>query len=670
MARDGNSDALGANQSKKTAASDHDLGDQPQQQHPPQQQHHRAKSQKHVVGGAAGGRLHARIPSSKALHKHHAAPSTAKLNRKHGSLSPDRGTTTTVLASHQQHRRATSELKLPRDSSSTNLKRNTSQTLLKRNRSHVDVVGKRTKSSTALNRSASNPAVHKLRSSGSSKVQFNLGDEDPDDGPDDAHDEDEWVDASTSASPLLSRRGSAVSSAHTANHATEEDEAEPTASSPTHRPLRNGTRSGAQGGTTNGTHQSAVSSPPQNKPATHNQYLTSRILSRTPSHGAPPMMSAEHVSARPPSLRQQSPTDSSLGQGQYLPNTPGAAAQVRPGSSGKAELTSRFVGNNSQEPGSGLAGESFILAAQRGGLSRAATNGKDSSAQPKRRQSLGGLSQTRGIDAISARRAAASELDSDDDDDDDDRMSRRSRSRRSGEYNGLPTDMNRTQQKLNLQRASSTLEPTHPHPGLGMLPPGVAAAAGGSLVGVPTTYDSRDPRVTKMLERTGTEYLTVRRHLNPVARSVWRVMQLPGLENSRRIPPPNGTGPRHHTSRPSEQFYRSHQREPTLTRNSSMADLINGGGGTGSSTGRRPPTPRSSSGGVFSALQSASSSLGTDDGGGAGRLQAAAAAHGQGHGHGQGLSGSSLVDGAEDAGTLAMLRMMWDKNMDLRSNQD
>ncbi len=667
MARDGNSDVLGANQSKKPAASDHDLGDQPQQQLPPPQQHHRVKSQKHVVGGAAGGRLHARIPSSKALHKHHASTSTAKPNRKHGSLSPDRGAGT-VLASHQQHRRATSELKLPRDSSSTNLKRNTSQTLLKRNRSHVDVVGKRNKSSTALNRSASNPAVHKLRSSGSSKVQFNLGDEDPDDAQDDAHDEDEWVDASTSASPLLSRRGSAVSSAHTANHATEDDDAEPTRSSPTphaepYRPLGNGTRSGAQGGTQNGTHHGAVSSPPQNKPATHNQYLTSRILSRTPSHGAPPMMSAEHVSARPPSLRQQSPTDSSLGQGQYLPNTPGATAQVRPGSSGKAELTSRFVGHNSQEPGSGLAGESFILAAQRGSLSRAATNGKDSSAPPKRRQSLGGLSQARGIDAMNTRRAAASELDSDEDD--DDRMSRRSRSRRSGDYSGLPPEMNRTQQKLNLQRASSTLEPPHPHPGLGMLPPGVAAAAAGSLVGVPTAYDTRDPRVTKVLERTGVEYLTVRRHLNPVARSVSRVMQLPGLENSRRIPPANGTtGPRRHASRPSEQFYRTHQREPTLTRNSSMADLINPTS-SNPSTGRRPPTPRSTSGGVFSALQSASSSLGTDDGA-AGRLQAAAHAQGQAHG----LSGSSLVDGAEDAGTLALLRMMWDKTGEVRSSQD
>lgn len=672
MARDADSEALGANQSKRPASGFHDMGDLPQQQHPPL--HHRSKSQKHIVGGT-GGRLHARVPSSKGLLKHHTAASTTKLNRKHGSLSPDQGAGA-ALASHH-HRRATSELKLTRDPSSTNLKKNPSHTILKRNRSQVEV-GKRNKSSTNLNRSASNPAVNKLRSSGgSSKVQFNLGDEDQDDNQDD----DEWVDASTSASPLLSRRGSAVSSAHTSNPPA--DEGDSTGGSPTphaelQHQLGNGTRSGTQNG---------AGSPSRSKP-THNQYLTSRILSRTPSHGAPPMMSAETVSARPSSIRQPSPPDSSLGQAPYLSNTPGAAVQSRPGSSGKAELTSRFVGNNSQEPGSGMPGGSFILAANRGGLSRAAGNGKDALSMPKRRQSLGALSQARGIDALHARQASASEHpsdndDDDDDDDDDDAHSHRAprSARRSGEY-ALATEMNRTQQKLNLQRASSTLEPAHPHPGLGMVPPGVVVAnlnaLNGPLVGVPTTYDTRDPRVGKTLERTGMQYLTVRRHLNPVARSIARVMQLPGLENSRRIPQhshhhhPSSSSShhpsRHHASRLSEQF---------VPRTSSMADLIINNGPSNAAAAR----PRSTTGntntsthtnGAFSALQSASSSLGTaatdDDGrhGGHGGQGAAhgAQGHGQGHGHGQGqgLSGSSLVDGAEDAGTMALLRMMWEKN--------
>jgi hypothetical protein len=650
MAKDKDNDALGANQSKKAAAGYFDFGDQPQQQHPPQQ--HRVKSQKHVVGG---GRLHARVPSSKGLQKHHAA-TTTKLNRKHGSLSPERGGIGAALAHH--HRRATSELKLTHDPSSTNLKKDPSQTNLKRNRSQVEV-GKRTKSSTSLHRSVSNPAVSKLRSSGSSRVQFNLGEENQEEEQDD----DEWVDASTSASPLLSRRGSAVSSAHTASHpADDDDDDDSGVGSPTPRveiqnPLDNGTpsdtQSSAQNGTTNGT-QYAVTSLPRTK-TTHNQYLTSRILSRTPSHGAPPMMSAETASARPSSIRQPSPPGSSASPGQYLSSTPGAPAQVRPGSSGKAELTSRFVGNNSQEPGSGLAGESFILAANRGGLTRAPLNGKDEPGliMPKRRQSLGALSQARGIDALKARQAAAADNASDEEEEEDN-TARSTRSRRSGEY-VVPREMNRTQQKLNLQRASSSLEPSHPHPGIWIGQPGVAAA--GPLIGVPTTYDSRDPRIGKTLERTGTEYLTVRRHLNPIARSISRVMQLPGYENSRRIPQPSVS---RHASRLSEQFIPPRDREPTITRNSSMADLING------NSGRRPPTPRSNGGGAFSTLQSASSSLDTDDDG-IGRLQQHERLT-QGHGHG--LSGSSLLDGAEDAGTVALLRMMWEKNLDLGASQD
>lgn len=668
MARDRDNDGLGANQSKKPPAAD--VSDQPQQ-YPPQQQH-RAKGQKHVVGG----RLHARNPSSKGLQKHHAATSTAKLNRRHGSLSPERGPGNAIASHH--HRRATSELKLSRDPSSSNLKKNTSQTNLKRNRSQAEV-GKKTKSAINLQRSISSPAVHKLRSPGTSKVQFNLGDEDQNE---DQDDDDEWVDASTSASPLLSRRGSAVSSAYTTNAAVDDEDSlagSPTPHAEHQRTLSNGPQSDTQNSATDGT-QYAVNSLPRSHKTAHNEYLTSRILSRTSSHGAPPMMSTENASARPASLRQQSPPDSSPGPSQYLSNTPVTTTQARPGSSGKAELTSRFVGNNSQEPGSGIAGESFILAAHRNGPPRVGTSVTDEISVPKRRRSTGALSQARGIDALNARLAAAENAS--DDEDEDERMARISRSRRSGEY-ALPREMNRTQQKLNLQRASSSLEPPHPHPGIGMGAPSVTAGTG-PLIGVPNNYDTRDPRINKVLERTGMEYLTVRRHLNPVARSIARVMQLPGLENSRRIPRPATASSAHQASRLAEQFNPNPREREPITRNSSVTDLMNGGG-----TSRRPHTPRTHNGnnGVFSTLQSASSSLGTDDDDATtGRIHPHGHQphnhhnHNHGHvhhahpGHGghnnHGLSGTSLVDGAEDAGTVALLRMMWDKNMELSASQD
>ncbi|KXX75319.1 putative transport protein MmpL8 [Madurella mycetomatis] len=586
--------------------------DQPPQQLP-HVPHHRVKSQKYIVGGGTGGRLHARVPSSKGL-KHHATTSTAKLNRRHGSLSPDRGTGLAAAAHH--HRRATSDLKLARDPSSTNLKKDPSHTNLRRNRSQVDA-GKRTKSTTSLHRSASNPAVDKLRSSASSRVHFNLGDDDQDDDPD-----DEWVDASTSASPLLSRRGSAVVTQPPV------DDENPRAPSPTLRredTVADGTRNGSQ----NGTH--SLSRDPSN----HSQYLTSRILSRTSLQGAPPKMSAENVSVRP-SSRQQSPLDSSLGNGASLSGTPGAALQARPGSSGKAELTSRFVGNNSQEPGSGIPGESFMLAANRGGLSRAALNGL-----PRRRQSMGSLS--RRLDAMDGRHD-----DNLTDEEDVDQVVPASRTRRGGDY-VVPRDLNRTQQKLNLQRASSSLEPAHPHPGIA----GVAAGAG-PLIGVPT-YDSEDRRIAKLLERTGMEYLTVRRHVSPVARSISRVMQLPGVDGNRQIPQPSGRGL--HSARVSElggggRFDLGPNRREAHTRDPNMVDLMD------TQATRRPPTPRR----AFSAmtLASASSSPGTDDG-------TASRLHER---QGQGLSGASLVDGTEDAGTLALLRMMWEKNMDLSASQD
>ncbi|KAL2266083.1 hypothetical protein VTJ83DRAFT_5435 [Remersonia thermophila] len=637
MVRDRDGHASAASQSKKPAAPYVDLADQPQHQPPPpppppqqqqqQHHHHRVKAQKHVVGGATGARLHARIPSSKALAKYAAA---AKLNRKHGSVSPERGTL---------HRRATSDLKLTRDASATNLKKDQSHAALKRNRSHVEVP-KKSKSAALLQRSVSNPAVSKLKST---KVQFNLGSDDDDN--DDDNDDNEWVDASTSASPLLSRRSSTVAQ----NAAGQADGA-----------------SQGGGGMPGGHNSAANGTDLTRDKSSHSLYLTSRILSRTPSHGAPPMMTVETASARPPSIRNQSPPGSSVAQSQLSGDTPGnSMMQARPGSSGKAELTSRFVGHNSQDAGSGTAGESFMAAA-----SRAAAGVADGPSGPKRRPSEGALSQGRGIDALNARQAAAASA-ADGASDDEDVPPRERRGKRSGEH------MNRTQQKLNLQRASSSLEPTHP-PGLvgaGLHGPG-GVGVGPLLPGLPNSYDPRDPRIARTLERTGMEYLTVRRHLNPVARSVARVMQLPGLENSRRIPQPAGgsgvgsTNPRHPARLSSEHNFVSSAGGPNLSHNPSVADLING---SGKPSHRRPTTPRSVGGAFSSNLQSAASSFSTDDSSSnrmAGdhhhrrrsQSQAPSEYDGQGHGAANRLSGSSLLDGAEDAGTVALLRMMWDKS--------
>jgi hypothetical protein len=653
MAKEKDSDVSGTSQSKRPALNRLESSSDQTHQLASHQQHHRAKGTKHVVGGG-GSRLHARVPSSKALHKHHAATSTTKLNRRR-SLSPDHADTA-GLPQASGHRRATSDLKLSGDGTSqSHIRKNSSHTSLKRNRSHVEV-GKKTKSATNLKRTLSNPAVQKLlrtNSGGGSKVHFNLGD-DQDDFEDDDNQDDEWVDASTSASPLLSRRGSTATG-------IEQQTVDGSARTTTDDTL----------GRTNLASFSGANSLSQSGGrglASHNQYLTSRILQRTPSHGAPPKMSVENVSALTGSSRQHSP-DSGLGHDtSTLSGTPRNGTQARPGSSGQ-ELTSRFVGHNSQEPGSGLPVDSFLTAAtQHGGISRAAANGKLETNGIRRPKSTGNLSQARGRNGnvhglqIAAAAAAAAVEDpplTDEEDVDGGVLSVEPRTRRNKGY-VVRTDMSRTQQKLNLQRASSSLETAHPHPAMSMGLGGVPVAAGPLVSG--SGYDTRDPRLSRLLERTGTEYLVVRRYQNPVARSLSRLAQLPGMDKIRPIPR-TGTG---NTTRPSTAHskrgselgggrsgaalvMRDRDREP------SVATLIGG-----QSAARRPMTPRS----AFASSRrltnhSVSSSLETDDD--------VRALHDR---QGQGLSGSSLVNGEDDQGTLAILRNMWDKNMDLSASQE
>ncbi|KAK4176814.1 hypothetical protein QBC36DRAFT_186564 [Triangularia setosa] len=638
MARD--NEALGAGQSKRPSMIHFDSSDQTQQQQT-SQPHHRIKSQKHIVGGGAS-RLHARVPSSKGLQKHHGAASAAKLNRRHGgSFSPDRDGGGLALASNRQHhRRATSELKLTGDSTSSNIKKNVSQTSLKRNRSQADV-GKKSKSTTSLHcHTASNPNVNKLKSSGgSSKVHFNLGDDEQED---DSQDDGEWVDASTSASPLLSRRGSTISgNGQPTKSPPETHNKPPVASSPSptsHRGIP------SKQVPANGLH-SADSSYTRN--ATLANSITSRILLRTPSHSAAPKMSTEIATApRPPAPRLPSAPPTRPGSSQEM--SPGEASLMqlargaRPGSSGKAELlTSRFVGGNSQEPGSGIAFDSSMVtgAANKGGVSRAALGGKADVGIPRRPRSMGSLSHAHGEGLNGNRYDQQS-----DDDEAGQQTNGGSRSRRNGNGYVVPRDMNRTQQKLNLQRASSGLEPTGPA-GMAMVPLGGGApplmgvAGGGGMV---SSYGTANPKHSKILEKTGMQYLSVRRHQNPIARSISRIQQLPGMNKAQRIPPPSRAPSRRGGEGPGlSRMAMDHQQHHDLM----------GGGGT------RPPS-RAASGLRIS--NSAASSLGTDDGKGPRLL----------HGGQGGFSGVSLVDGGNDAATRAQLEMMWNQSMDLSASQE
>ncbi|KAI8628436.1 hypothetical protein F5Y19DRAFT_139501 [Xylariaceae sp. FL1651] len=527
-----------------------------------QQQNYRTKHQKYVVGGGAG-RFQARVPSSRGLHKHHSQ-STGKLNRRAPSPSPERPP---MLA--QTHRRATSDLRLTggdSSSSNLNLKKNTppSNFAAKRNRSHVEVA-KRPKSTTSIKRSSSQKDVQKLKGT-KSQVHFDLGN--------DGNDE-EWVDASASASPYLSRRGSVVSGGQSpAKPPSPSDDSRPQTPQTDRLP-------------------DPRDSSPSRETAQHNNYITSRLLQRTPSHGAPPKMSTETVSVLPPS---GSPTSQASHGPPSLYGTPKTSTL---GASGQEELTSRFVsGFGPSSSGQGETGSYFVP-----------THAQERSEGVRRPQSLSNLHRSRQDSAT----------------DDEDISALAPRSRRSL-HKAAPAGQSRTQQKLNLQRASSSMEPTQAGPGVG--------AVGASLLVGSTDYEHRDPRIGKLLERTGMEYLVVRRYQNPIARSIARLSHLPGANKNQRITKQNGMNG---NVRGKDSIDLGGAGRLGLSQ--SMSDI----------TRSRPVTPRRSA--SIRTNGARSSYDGDED-----------------RPHDR-MSGSSYMDGHDD-GVAALLRNLWDKNMDLSASQD
>ncbi|KAJ9151360.1 hypothetical protein NKR23_g3022 [Pleurostoma richardsiae] len=617
MAKDNReSDTSIASQSKRPATGQHDSdsqgADQAQHQHPyTQPQQHRSKAQKHVVGGS---RLHARVPSSKALHKHGAA-STSKLNRRQASPSPDRAGLTTAIG----HRRAVSDVRLSRDSSYTNIKKNTSQSSLKRNRSHADVA-KKNKSSSQLHDSPSHSEANKVKPA-KGQVHFNLGD----DGQ-----EDEWIDASTSASPYLSRRTSVNSSASAKAHGTSADN--PAARSET---ISEGV---------------TQEDSPDREILQHKEYLTSRLLQRAPSQSAPPKMSAETASVTPQAPQRHRSPDSNMSHESTstLSGTPSTAVQHVLGSNGQTEVTSRFITNASQDSGGG---GSFYTS---GGSSRPSTGTTEDVA--RRHRSVGSIAQSAGTEQSTPTQTGLLPRGEDRPSPADEEgyrgvegsaLASSARKRRPGNA-APPAEKSRTQQKLNLQRASSAMEQNHNSHGMVRLA-AAAASAAGPLVGG-AGFDDRDPRVGKLLERTGLEYLIVRRYQNPVARSLARLSQLPGADKGVRIPKSGATttGGGGHSKRTSvlsgggqyglSQSYHSRDRPATS-------------GGHGPT--RQPVTPKR----AFSTLRANGASSSFEPEEESNRMH-------------DGLSGSSLVNGEDDDGTLALLRALWEKNLDLSASQD
>lgn len=394
----------------------------------PHQHNTKAKGHKHVVG-----RTHARVPSSKNLHK---------LTKTHGNEG-----------SH------TDLKKLNRNSSATSLKKNSSHVSLKRNRSSADVE-KRLKSSHGQEKRPTS-------------VHFEIGDQD--DGG--------WEEASSSASPALSRSASRLSSHQSSDKPSTNNSA---VHSPLHSPSSKKPTAATDG-----------SNDRQSRPTADAKIITERLLQRTPSHNTTKMSLA---TATPTVGGSHSPDSMGKSHASTLNGTPKIGS--------KEDMVSRFVGS------SGTPSENSPFLNQ-----HKSEQPKHAVDEVKKSRSMGNLSRPEQRDQ--------------DDDDAESALAPRSRkSSTAHAYN--PPQQSRTQQKLWLQRASSNIEPQQMAPSAGINGIGIHGGLGGSsLVGA--VYDGRDPRIKIQLERTGLEYLVVRRHQDPVGQALKRLGQLPGADKNRQI---------------------------------------------------------------------------------------------------------------------------------------
>jgi hypothetical protein len=416
----------------RSTSSNHSQTDSPSTS--PPQHNSKSKAHKHVVG-----RTHARVPSSKSLHK---------LTKAHGNEG-----------SH------TDLKKLNRNSSATSLKKNSSHVSLKRNRSAADV-SKRPKSSQGQTKRPTS-------------VHFEIGDQDQDQDQDDGG----WEEASSSASPALSRSASRLSS-HQSSAKASASNSQP--HSPLHSPsFKTQTRANTD-----------VEKERQSvRPTADAKIITQRLLQRTPSHNTTKM-----------SLATATPTVTGSHSTDSIGKSHTSMLNGTPKDSSKEDMVSRFVG----EAGTPSEHSPFL------------NNRKEvpihTVDEVKKSKSMSHLSRPEQRD--------------EDDDDTESALAPRSRkSSTTHAYN--PPQQSRTQQKLWLQRASSNIEPQQLAPGAAINGlPGIQAGLGG-LVG--TVYDGRDPRIKIQLERTGLEYLVVRRHQDPVGQALKRLSQLPGADKNRQI---------------------------------------------------------------------------------------------------------------------------------------
>lgn len=431
-----------------------------------------------------------RSKSSRGHHHHHVASRTGlhtrvpsskalhKLNKAYNQevqaqKAQRRAPSPTATPPISPMKPAVPEEKLSRNGSTTSLHKDSAQGQIRRNRSSAEV--RRPKNAAMAKRSLSQPRIGN-KAAIKTSVHFDLGNEG----------EDGWTEASASASPSISRSGSigAQSSARS--------------------PAKPHSSAGDSKGPSLDGSPSRIQSKPDHTAAPDALQITSRLLQRTSSHHAPPQMSSISVTATPttPSITSPNPE-----------NYQRSNSNLSGSRSTQDMAASRFLGSNTGTPQD----PSYIP-------SRTSDPKLDRDAEAGRRvKSMANM----------ALKDSNTEVDSDE----ERILAPRSRKPSTHAYN--PPQQSRTQQKLWLQRASSNIEPQQLAPsatamGINGFTGLIAGMNSSPLVGA--GYDGKDPRVRLQLERTGMEYLVVRRYQDPIGRALRRLERLPGNEKMRRIP--------------------------------------------------------------------------------------------------------------------------------------
>ncbi|PQE26886.1 TORC1 subunit TCO89 domain-containing protein [Rutstroemia sp. NJR-2017a BVV2] len=386
--------------------------------------------------------------------------------------------------------------KLPRDknnSSSNLVRKNSSQTglkNLKRNRSSADV---QDKDPASTRRPTSSDGTEGKKRPAS--VHFEIGDSTPGK----AVDEGDWEEASSSASPAISRSAS-ISAKQSAANSTTNSRSETPIPSPSQKSIASSNATGGKGATKQSTSSADA------------KVITEKLLQRGPSHHST-TTKMSLATATPTPLAGHTPSSSIDRAGAM------GVKSLGPGTaSGNQELISRFVG------GSGTPGENspkFNNVNHEALQSRTSAN-TNGNGELGRARSMGNLARHNDIE-------------------DEEESALLPRSRKSS-TSGTPVPPNaynsRTQQKLWLQRASSNIEPAR-EGGLGALSMLNGGGGGmgmtGSGLGLGNMYDGRDPRIKVQLERTGSEYLVVRRFQDPIGRGIKRLEKM-GVVGGKHIP--------------------------------------------------------------------------------------------------------------------------------------